>query len=521
MRMRSKGRDGALFSSCQTMTVYFLYEYWIVLAMPVDASPCPKDKILNVKTGKCVLIDGNVGKQLIQEHEAQKITLRPDDVEKIRKLLDKTPLKKPEVTKSKCPKVEKATVVPVQVSDALKERVQKALQKARGRIADRYHDEKHRDFCKIKTQKKRHLADLHTPHVKKTFEVVIPYYRLVISQHDFFYRMNGADDMALQFEKHREGINMKFVTDSHNETWRLAGEIGNRGAKTYDVMIEQTMDLDWLGEQQKYILGLPFRELYTVLGYTFVGDVMVNNYHRGKLTLEGIKRSFSDPLFRKYQRFHPLFYAWMDELRTCSYNPFREGAENEEVTFPHATKKTPQQVLDMLRSSPKYKPAEWYGYLLGMGEYHHLAFWKRVIKRYSKELQGVIQRAPRVKKTIVVYRGVKNDYYLQGTDGHYYVNKGFVSTSLNIKQAMKFAERGLKNTCCLKKITLLPGTKALFLMGISQFAGEMEVLLGHDTTYLVRKKKQLKHYVDQDDNKYCYDDVPKNPVYCSDIVVVK
>lgn len=41
--------------------------------------------------------------------------------------------------------------------------------------------------------------------------------------------------------------------------------------------------------------------------------------------------------------------------------------------------------------------------------------------------------------------------------------------------------------CCLKRITLLPGSHALLIAGVTKFPKEFEVLLGADTQFYITK----------------------------------
>lgn len=58
-------------------------------------------------------------------------------------------------------------------------------------------------------------------------------------------------------------------------------------------------------------------------------------------------------------------------------------------------------------------------------------FWVPVIKMFIADLNCIIKNSPPVQKAMCVYRGVQDDYYLHGKEGHFYKNNAFVSTSLN------------------------------------------------------------------------------------------
>ena len=60
-------------------------------------------------------------------------------------------------------------------------------------------------------------------------------------------------------------------------------------------------------------------------------------------------------------------------------------------------------------------------------------------------------------------------------------------TSISPDIAREFTSAG---DCCLSQITLLPGTKCLWISGISKLSSENEILLDSDTTFLIRSHKK-------------------------------
>ena len=105
--------------------------------------------------------------------------------------------------------------------------------------------------------------------------------------------------------------------------------------------------------------------------------------------------------------------------------------------------------------------------------------------------------------------------------GKYFQNEGFISTTFDVESAKRFLDEG-PQACCLKRITLLAGTRCLLLTGISWFRGEFEVLMGQKTLYLMRRNKDVKTYVNLKETHpaYCYDKAEKTSIITSDIVVV-
>lgn len=101
-------------------------------------------------------------------------------------------------------------------------------------------------------------------------------------------------------------------------------------------------------------------------------------------------------------------------------------------------------------------------------------------------LNEIIINSPPLKNRLTVWRGVRSDYLTLDVHKFYQNDKRFVSTSVNPKVAIETFMSGLK--CCLLKITLLPGTRALF-MGLSKHEIEHEILLPTDSLFYVLHKK--------------------------------
>jgi hypothetical protein len=110
-------------------------------------------------------------------------------------------------------------------------------------------------------------------------------------------------------------------------------------------------------------------------------------------------------------------------------------------------------------------------------------FWKKVIKQCIDDLDNIISKCPATTKKMVVYRGVKDDYYLNGTPNHIYKTDSFVSTSINLISALDFAGKN----CCFKRITIMPGTRLLLMACMSVFQNEFEFLLGRTSQFYITK----------------------------------
>jgi hypothetical protein len=140
-------------------------------------------------------------------------------------------------------------------------------------------------------------------------------------------------------------------------------------------------------------------------------------------------------------------------------------------------------------------------------------FWTDVAKLYKTDLKQIIGGCPKIKKKIVVYRGIKDGYILNGAVDKFYKSNTFVSTSMKMTTAGRFRKKISKEmyttpyaSCCLNKITLLPGSRALFLAGLSCIPHELEVLINSDSTfYITKERKFISSYINVNDVDICID----------------
>jgi hypothetical protein len=106
---------------------------------------------------------------------------------------------------------------------------------------------------------------------------------------------------------------------------------------------------------------------------------------------------------------------------------------------------------------------------------------RRALDMYRADLKRIIERAPRSKKTMVLYRGTGFDIF-KGSTSHWHTLKSFCSAAYDLQWALQY-EQGY-----IQRITILPGTPALFVAGMNQWdhGGEYEIMVNVDTKYLIR-----------------------------------
>ncbi len=224
------------------------------------------------------------------------------------------------------------------------------------------------------------------------------------------------------------------------------------------MMVEKdTLPLQsWIDEQAKYLKSLNDYDFYTAMSYTVRSHQWIGPYMRtGNLS----SVSFTKP----HGFVMPLVY----------------------------------QLVKISKSNPNKTPFE--QYLVSLGDDKHeqemyvrlmsLHIPKNVLKEaldlYIKDLQRIVRRAPPLPRTMVVYRGVKDDIF-KGKLGAVHKVDGFASAAY-VPQRVYAPSNYLR-------IKLLKGTRVLLLQCLNDWDhdGEYEVLLNYGSRYIIRKRNLLR-----------------------------
>ena len=495
------------------------------------ASKCSEKKVYNPLTKRCVNIDGDVCKALVARYLKNPSAIPWDaaDIKKLKKskLLPTSPnARSPDAKPEEAPRVA-PPVAPGGVNSYARGQLAKALQRARQRLTDKYANPEHKRYCQASEYEQENI--LLRPFLHKNLEYSIP---IVKFEHerifDYMASPNKARYPMVVPLNGRFSINYRY--DTHNEKWRLAA-LG-RGYDTIEKVINATIDPDWIHEQNLYIQNLPFRSLCTILGYSHLGDGIVNNWRRGVLKPADIAAMWQREELMSGHLYFPFFFQAVDELKAATYPVY---SSDKVITIKNVSKPFSKWVKDVLSESG-FTMYDQYMLLLNGGKELTYEFWVNVIKRYADELDKLILAAPKLKRQIVVWRGVKNDYHLTGDNkykthkrgmyaGVMYSNNGFISTSMNIDSSFGFMQGQTRPKqgevqCCLKRIVLTKGFPCLLMTGVSYY-NEFEILLPDNVVYYMNTKKQKGTYVTDSWDEYCYDDFDKRQIYITEIVAHK
>lgn len=483
--------------------------------------PCAtSSEIYSPLTKRCVKIDGAAGKKVIKAYHDKLVSLFPENVAKIEKPGTKTVVATKAKPSAQAPPKTKVVYKPIgatPVPSPVAKRIHKFVEEWKAnREARLFKSEGHKSFCK-----NNKIMELEKPIVHSTLNIEFPIQRMqgAIQMGGFSIESLNTPHQKFNIER-IQGINFQFNNYSlHNVLYK--------GTKDTLAYFEDTVDMTWLKDMNDYIMNLSTKDIYTIIGYTFYGDTVSNNYMRRRLN----KQMFMNEL-SSYDKwisvYYPLFFQAVDYLDNNVSDVqkiLRDGKDNKVVIpgtvgYVALTDKTlvnkqmdVSDVLKLLQKNKTMKNSDKYIIFYTIGRFLSFTeFWQNVIRVYIQDLESIIQKAPALKKPMVVYRGVKDDYYLKGKEGNVYTTDGFVSTSINLGSALRFA--GVK--CCFKRVTLLPGTRTLLLAGVSKFKQEFEILLSNKSKFYITKGKRFmqKSTTDMCPNKV-------SQITVTDVVVIK
>lgn len=329
--------------------------------------------------------------------------------------------------------------------------------------------------------------------------------------------------------------------DAFGSSWRIYKEYNNYNKefiKTSSIDNELVMDKEWLYKQKEYIYNLSKYDIFTLKGYTYYGDILVNSFLRDVLDYNLIRtktKEFFDSVF-----YFPVFFQLENLIATYItkknhlgiYSMFTVSTGTKVKMYTSTSKNIPssgklQTYIELIINKySSLKLSDKYIILVSLWNYMHNDIYKNVIKKYYEDLTRIITKSPTLTKNIEVYRGVRDDYYLRGAKDSLYKNIGFVSTSLDVEKAQSFQQIDYESkskhsgSCCIKVIKLLKGTKALLMMPVSHYGDEKEVLLNHASVYSIVAPKVLKTFYHRPYEKsvdICQDNTYQ--VYVSEIVL--
>lgn len=266
------------------------------------------------------------------------------------------------------------------------------------------------------------------------------------------------------------------------------------------------IDETWLKRQCDYVMNLTTEELFNLYGLTFHGDAFVNNYLRGTFDPVEFKQYLINIDPANTEDYFPLFFPALRVI--AKYGASTIPIILEDSSPPGIINTALSLIGTQVPNSEKYK------ILVDIGKhFSYERFWISVLEEYAQSVQKIIQNAPATTQPMMLYRGVKSDYYLtnfmKNHKDRIHVGNSFLSTSSAIHVASYFSELETSN-CCFIRIFVPKGIRLLAMMGVSSFIDEHEFLLGNRTQFFITKSKT---------EQWCKDTIKFN-MRVTDMVIV-
>lgn len=249
------------------------------------------------------------------------------------------------------------------------------------------------------------------------------------------------------------------------------------------------VDEKWFSLQNDYISGLSKENLFDIFGYTYKGDVFVNNFIRGTLDHDKFYEDIASFKNSPNAFYFPLFFPTLHVLKHIPPKDLASILKGKGKN----KKDGPSSVLKSLQSGgPSLLDA--YEKVINIAEHLNMIFWHDVIREYVRRLQDIIGNAPKTTKKMVLYRGSKTRYYMphgsQPSDrGYEHVSASFLSTTSSVAVARNFYDADAQ--CCLMRFVVHPGASLLLMMGTTEYTEEREFLLPPGSRFVALQSSKV------------------------------
>ena len=427
---------------------------------------CASGKIFDFITKRCIATNTKMFKQRVED-QMKNGTKRFDPEDLIKLGYITQPIKHTEVTQKHKTKL----------SNEIKENLKNKLQQAKENITYKYKyvDEDHNKYCKFNN------TMIKKPMIKKYIDYNLTYMKSPI--HGGFNR-----DMFMNFHKKSWTVSTLGISTEGTNMDRM-------NKLPTDEETTNAVDIDWFLKINEYIQGLTDEQLFAIKGYTYHGDVIMNKYLRKTFNIDDYIKSFNLSIYTLH--YFPLFFPLLRMVFK-----YRTNLDALVIDKTSQSNEYLKKILGLFKPNDTSYVKGWesvcktdkaeqiYTAIVRIFMLFNKQIIEEAIKLLIQTLNDVINKSPSTTRKMTLYRGdKKDDYFKVDTGKKFFKIKGFISTSLSPSKAKIFA--GEK--CCMNEITVLPGSKCLFLMGVSTIPDEIEVLLSMNTTYLMRNHR-LKSY---------------------------
>jgi hypothetical protein len=383
------------------------------------------------------------------------------------------------------------------ISDNIKAKLFKRLADIRGRSEFKYVDEGHRKACE--TGDMSHLIRP-IEHFAKKISLPIANY----SGHDKCIILNDLDIPNFKLKYNKPGIDpycFRMESPYNNYNKSIAFSL-------LDPESKEVLDQAWYEEINQYLLSLSKEDVFTLMSYTLKnGEKIVNGYLSNNLIesefytlIDGEGEDYQrNPFFFQAKRFiqdknfDPLMYIKNDFLIRLLLPYDKTGRYYDIRDYYHKVFLRRQlkisEILTLLHKRKDLPNSSIYLALVSCARGLNFTFWTKVIEMFANDLNRIIMNSPPLRRSMVVFRGVKNDDYLKGVENNLYQNSGFVMTDMSDTSAVRSIDKD--TGCCLKRIVMFRGTHILPISGISaSFSGGLEMLLPMNSIFIIKNAKR-------------------------------
>ena len=249
---------------------------------------------------------------------------------------------------------------------------------------------------------------------------------------------------------------------------------------------------EWIKEQNKFIKKLTPEEIYSLKCYTHDGDIIINYYINNNFNIDKNIDEI-DNGYRKSKIVVNKNIVNTNRNFILFYYQIKEYLYNKDLIF-----------------FSKLNRLELEEYIIS----NYINFdWDTILLLYIKDIDNIFKKCPTLKKNLVFYRGVNDEYYLKNSHKGIYISKTLTSFTLNYKIAIVYAARN----CCIMRI-IAPEFSKIILLDIISPYNEREVIIPFDTKYIIDyPRHKIKYYKT---GEICPDDSKAKNMIVTDLSII-
>jgi hypothetical protein len=258
----------------------------------------------------------------------------------------------------------------------------------------------------------------------------------------------------------------------------------------------------FLKAQSAYLHDLQGRWKEALTAYTYHGDRFINGFLRNSLNrYEFVKNTNSENEYAFKKRY--TFIDLINSVRSSGICPFkyaikerypdlRKTLENLPIMEMHS-----YQWIEVYGRNFEFPPLsfsmnddEAFQKIMQSTWFNSIENVRPIVESLLVDLLKIFINSPRVTEDIVVYRGVKTNYYRPGPT----TSEDFWSTSISPEVSLSFASYLGKNVhFTVEEITIKKDVPCLFISQYSKVgSGEWEILLPPGVNYFIENDLYLK-----------------------------